>query len=197
MADLIHSVTSRLRKYVGDRRRALRRVARFEAHLPFTVSLLSTEDEPTENFHNMPSLEGQTRDISERGLTLLLPSPRIRSVYLTVSDIYLGISLELPTGPVGMITTPARFEQLSSKEAGFGYLLGVRIIKMEEGEQHRYMEYLNSLESKDRRAHERRQPRVATALAGQGSMKPINAWETLTPQSVSKSFEKFLREQKQ
>jgi hypothetical protein len=197
MADLIHSFTSRLRKYVGDRRRALRREARFAAHLPFTVSLLSTEDEPTENFHNMPSLEGQTHDISERGLTLLLPSSRIRSVYLTVSDIYLGISLELPTSPVGMITTSVRFEQLSAKDAGFGYLLGVRIIKMQEGAQERYMEYLSSLESKDRRAHERRRPHVATALVGQDSIERISAWEALTPQAVSKSFEKFLRDQKQ
>src|SRR3954471_5081985 len=137
MADLINSVTARLRQYVGDRRRSLRREARFAAHLPFTVSLLSTEDDPSESFHNMPSLEGQTRDIGHKGLTLLLPSSRIRSVYLTVSDIYLGIRLALPTGPVGMITRSVRFEQLSAKEAGFGYLLGVRIIKMEEGAQER------------------------------------------------------------
>ena len=197
MSDLINTVTSRLRKYVGDRRRRLRREARFEAYLPFTISLLSAEDDPSENFHKMPSLEGQTRDISNKGLTLLLPSSRIRSVYLTVSDIYLGIRLELPGGPVGMITTSVRFEQLSGKEAGFGYLLGVRIIKMQEDEHERYMEYLGSLESKDRRAHERRQPRVAAALAGQGSVEQLSAWETITPQSVNKSFERFLREQKQ
>jgi hypothetical protein len=196
MADLVNTVTSRLRKYVGDRRRALRREARFAAHLPFTISLLSTEDDHTERFHNMPSLEGQTRDISHRGLTLLLPSSRIGSIYLTVSDIYLGIGLELPTGPVRMITTSVRFEQLPAKEVGFGYLLGVRIIKKQEGEQERYMKYLSTLESKDRRAHERTRPRVAAALAGQGSMEQMSAWEALTPQSVSKSFEKFLRERK-
>src|SRR5215212_4706601 len=100
MAELIHSVTSRLRKYVGDRRRALRREARFDARLPFTISLLSAEDEQGDDFLSKPSLSGQTRDISDRGLTLLLPSSRIRSVYLTVSDMYLGISLDLPNGPV-------------------------------------------------------------------------------------------------
>jgi hypothetical protein len=196
MADLIHSVTARLRKYVGDRRRALRREARFEARLPFTISLLSADDESGDGFPNIPSLSGQTRDISEKGLTLLLPSARIRGVYLTVSDMYLGINLELPTGSVGTITTSVRFEQLSTKEAGFGYLLGVRIIKMQEGEKDRYLEYLGTLESKDRRAPGRRHPRVATALAGQSSTVQMSALETLTPQSVSNSFEKFLRERK-
>jgi hypothetical protein len=196
MAKLIHSVTARLRKYVGDRRRSLRREARFEARLPVTISLLSSEDEPTKNFYNTPMLEGQTRDISDRGLTLLLPSSRIRSVYLTVSDIYLGIRLELPDRPVGMISTSVRFEQLSTKEAGFGYLLGVRIMKMKEEDQERYIAYLSTLEIKDRRAHERRQPRIATVMAGQSRSVPMGAWEALTPQSVNKSFEKFLQERK-
>src|SRR3712207_6583354 len=117
MADLIRSVTSRLRKYFGDRRRTFRRDARFEARLPFSISLLSAAEEPSEDITNSPSLYGQTRDISERGLTLLLPSPRIRSAYLTVSDMYLRVSLELPGGSIGMVTTCARFEQLSAKEA--------------------------------------------------------------------------------
>lgn len=194
MADLIQSVTSRLRKYVGDRRRTLRRESRFEAHLPFTVSLLSEEDEPAELFHNAPSLEGQTRDISERGLTLLLPSSRIRSVYLTVSDMYLGIILELPSGPVRMIAKSVRFEQLSVKEAGYGYLLGARIIKMQEGERERYLDYLGTLESSDRRAQDKGRPHSTPALAGQGGTVQMNAFENLTPQSVSSSFEKFLRD---
>lgn len=166
MADLIRSVTSRLRKYVGDRRRTFRRDARFEARLPFTISLISAAGEPPGDFTDSPSLSGQTRDISERGLMLLLPSPRIRSAYLTVSDMYLGVSLELPGGSIRMVTTPVRFEQLSAKEAGFGYLLGVRIIRMREGELDLYLEYLNTLESNDRRAKGQRRPGVASASIG-------------------------------
>lgn len=196
MGDLIHSVTSRLRKYVGDRRRTFRRHARFEARLPFTISLLSGVEEALEDFTSSPSLSGQTYDLSQKGLTLLLPSARIRSAYLTVGDMYLGINLELPSGPIGMITTSVRFEQLSVKVAGFGYLLGVRIIKVQEGEHDRYMAYLSSLESKDRRAPERRHTRVAAASAGQSHNLQMRALETLTPQSVSRSFEKFLRERK-
>src|SRR3712207_2067504 len=99
MTDVINSIASRLRKYVGDRRRTLRRESRFEAHLPFAVTLLGAEDEAAEPFHNTPWLEGRSRDVSAKGLTLLLPSARIKGVYLTVSDMYLGISLELPMGP--------------------------------------------------------------------------------------------------
>lgn len=167
MADLIQSVTSRLRKYVGDRRRALRRESRLAARLPFTVSLLAEESESPEHFHNTASLDGRTRDVSTKGLTLLLPSSKIRGVYLTVSDMYLGISLVIPNGPVAMIAKSVRFEQLSAKEDGFGYLLGAHIIKMEEGERERYLEYLGTLESKDRRARDKGRHLAATALAGQ------------------------------
>lgn len=193
----MRSVTAFLRKYVNDRRRALRRGARFEASLPFIVSPLAIEEDSAQcPPADAPALVGHTRDISDSGLTLLLPSVRVGSVYLTDRENYLGIKLELPSGPAAMLTVPARFEQLSQKEDGCGYLLGVRIIKMEAGERDRYIAYLSALESNESRTRERRQARSAT-LIGTNSTAQVGAWENLTPASVSMAFEKFLREQTQ
>ena len=192
MADLIHSITSRLRRYVGDRRKALRRGPRFEVRLPFTISLLSTEAHDAGTRSHQPSLQGHTRDLSETGLTLLLPSARIRGTYLTDKANYLGISLDIPGESIGILATPVRFEQLSEKEMDYGYLLGVRIVKMQEDEREGYAAYLSTLKMKERRSRERRQVHVA-ALSG---AEQVGAWETLTPQAVSRSFEKFLSDQK-
>src|SRR5919202_767946 len=77
MSTLINSLAGRLRGLVGDRRRAPRRGARARARLPFTVVLLDGQEEATTNFAGGKSLAGHTRDLSETGLTLLLPGVRI------------------------------------------------------------------------------------------------------------------------
>ena len=194
-SDIVRSVTSFVREYVNDRRRVLRRGHRLEARLPFIISLLGTEQETAEKSPpDAPALVGHTRDLSETGLTLLLPSVRIGGAYLTDRENYLGIKLQLPSGTAAMLTVPARFEQLTRKEVECSFLLGVRIIKMRNDERARYTAYLDTLESKERRTPERRRV-PAPSLIGSNSTTQIGTWENLTPASVSTAFEKFLCEQ--
>ena len=197
-SDLVRSVTSFLREYINDRRRALRRGPRLEASLPFIISPLGmATDASAESLSNVPALIGHTRDLSETGLTLLLPSVRIGSLYLTDREYFLGIKLELPGGPAAMLTAPTRFEQLPQKEDGCRYLLGVRIIKMQHGERHRYNAYLSTLESNERRARvPRRQAYAPASLMGPNRTAHASAFETLTPTSVSMAFENFLRDRR-
>jgi hypothetical protein len=191
---LVRSVTAFLREYVNDRRRVLRRGSRYGARLPFIISLLGVEPDSAESRPGAPALVGQTRDLSESGMTLLLPSVRVGGSYLTDGENYLGIQLELPSGRVAMLALSVRFEQLPEKEDGCGYLLGVRIIKMQEGERELYTTFLNTLRSTERRARERRRAQ-STSLAGQHGTAQGSTWENLTPTSISMAFEKFLREQ--
>ena len=191
MTDLLRSFTTLLRQYANDRRQTLRRGARFEARLPLAVSLLDTNT--VESRPNMMAIEGYTRDLSETGLTLLLPSVRIKGNYLTDRERYLGVRLELPGGQVPMLAVSVRFEQLSKKEAECAYLLGVRIVKMENSERDRYTTYLRSLKSKEER-RVRLQSQTSTAIPV-GQSNPLNTWEDLTPTSIVKAFEKFLGEQ--
>ena len=172
-----------LRKYVGDRRRAPRRGARFVARLPLAVTPLGDAEEFDPGAQI--SLAGSTRDLSARGLTLLLPAVRVGSRYLTESDGYLGLKVETPSGPVCMLATAARFEHLPEGDQGYGYLLGVRIVKMVEGDRATYLSYLRTLAPKDRRAEGRaREVADATLAAG--------PWPEVTPSFVAEAFERFL-----
>jgi hypothetical protein len=173
---------ARLRKYVGDRRRSPRRGARFAARLPLSVSPLGDAQDYAPG--TQYALEGLTRDLSGGGLTLLLPAMRVGGRYLTDADGYLGVRVETPSGPVCLLATPARFEQLTPGEEGYAYLLGVRIVKMGEADRATYLSYLKTLAPGERRA------------GGRGvtdSPPAAGAWPEVTPASVAEAFERFLR----
>jgi hypothetical protein len=170
----------RLRKYVGDRRRAPRRGARFSARLPISVTPLGDAEDYAAG--SRPFLVGSTRDLSARGLTLLLPAIRVGGRYLTDADGHLGLTIETPSGPLSILAAPARFEQLATAEGGYVCLLGVRILKMSDGERATYLSYLKSLAPRERRAEEI------------GRVTPdADTWTDVVPSSVAEAFEKFLR----
>lgn len=173
-----------LRKYVGDRRRAPRRGARFAARLPVSVTALSDVQDFDPGAR--PSLAGTTRDLSARGLTLLLPAVRVGNRYLTDVDGYIGVRLETPSGTMSMLAAPARFEQLAAAEEGYSALLGVRIIKMSDGDRAAYLSYLKTLAPRERRAQERSRVILDPPLTA-------GTWSDVTPSSVAEAFERFHR----
>jgi hypothetical protein len=188
-SDLIRAAASRLRGLVSDRRRALRRQARVEVSLPFTVTPLGAAEGLRKGRPGEPGVAGRTRDLSETGLTLLLPSVRVGGAYLTDMESYLGINLGLPGGPVSMLAASVRFEQLSQREAGLGYLLAVRIIKMDNEERDRYLAYLAAAGRKERRGRSQAQ----AAIAEPSGQAQSGAWDAVTPASVIQAYEQFLR----
>jgi hypothetical protein len=191
---LIRTVTKRLRKYVNDRRKLLKRDARSEASLPFIITLLVPgKGAMAKSLPDTLAIVGHTRDMSETGLTLLLPSVRIGDLYLTDVESRLEIKLELPGGTVKMLTASVRFEQLTGKEVGCGYLLAVRIVEMQNDARDRYFAYLNAIRNNGQQARDRRQVH-AGALTNQTSKAQPGTWEAITPASVSSAFERFLRE---
>ena len=186
---LIRSVTKRLSKYVSGRRHA-----RSEARLPFIITLLLPgKGAAAKSLPDTLAIVGHTRDMSETGLTLLLPSVRIGELYLTDVESRLEVKLELPGGAVKMLTEAVRFEQLTGKEVGCGYLLAVRIVEMPDDERDRYLAYLSTTRNKRKQARERRQVHTG-ALTNPNSKAQPGTWEALTPASVSSAFERFLRE---
>ncbi|HEX8919886.1 MAG TPA: PilZ domain-containing protein, partial [Pyrinomonadaceae bacterium] len=148
--------------------------------------------ESAKGLPDAPALVGFTRDLSETGLTLLLPSVRIGSAYLTDVESYLEVKLELPGGAVAIRTASVRFEQLPRREAGCGYLLAVRIVNMQNDERDRYVAFLKTL---GKRGQWAREPVKAQAvISGSNNTAQTANWEDPTPASVSKAFEQFVRE---
>ncbi|HEY0005629.1 MAG TPA: PilZ domain-containing protein [Pyrinomonadaceae bacterium] len=132
------------RGFQEERRASPRRAASLEARLLFS---LTTRAEIKEDRSEAPqlTLKGRTRNLSETGLALEVPSIRLGRQYLNVVGSDLSINLELPSGPVGIKATPVRCERIK-KETEQSYLLGVRIIEMSDGEWVRLVQYVRSLD---------------------------------------------------
>jgi hypothetical protein len=90
-------------------------------------------------------LEGYTRNLSETGLALVVPSLHFDGHYLNVVGSPLHLMLELPTGTVRIRATPVRCERLDGKERETGYLIGVRITEMNDSEWVRLVQYVRTL----------------------------------------------------
>jgi hypothetical protein len=130
----------RLRRFVGDRRNAIRRPAQRKARLVFSLTL-EGEDARA---RTMP-VEGYTRDISESGVAIIVPSLRVADTYLTASNCKLRIVLlNLPNGEVEIEATPVRHEDLGE---GRGHLIGARITGMSSDDRARLVEFLSTLSS--------------------------------------------------
>lgn len=74
----------------------------------------------------------------------MVPAIRIGNSYLTEGNNRLRITLQLPSRPVEILATSLHFEHSANGSIGEGYLLGVRIIKMNKEDGACYREYLSA-----------------------------------------------------
>jgi hypothetical protein len=128
----------------GERRGAPRCAAYLESRLLFSLSLEDKEDGA--EAATLPAiLEGYTRNLSETGLALVVPSLNLGGRYLNLVGSPLHIMLELPAGRVRIRATPVRCERLDGKEEG--YLIGLCITEMNDSEWVRLVQYVRALRS--------------------------------------------------
>jgi PilZ domain len=77
-------------------------------------------------------LIGETRDLSEIGLAVRVPSNHSDHRYLNVVGTSVQLTLDLPTGPVSMLATPRWCQTLSAEDEAGTNLIGLRITKMSD-----------------------------------------------------------------
>ncbi|MFN2576074.1 MAG: PilZ domain-containing protein [Pyrinomonadaceae bacterium] len=139
MPELVRSVVSRVRTYFKDRRQS----PRLRVRLLFTVGIHRTG-----NGHNSPrraqGLMGHTRDISCNGLGLLLPQIHVDGHHLTAEGRELELRLEMGNNdPISMLVLPRRYERLEDAELGCMYLIGARIVSIDEADRTRYLSFIS------------------------------------------------------
>jgi len=139
MADFLHSLAARLRRWIGNRRHP----ARFRITLPCSVSVYDERGKRARG----SALAGQTVDISGRGVAFVVPAIRIGHSYIAGENRTLRLVLELPTGEIESYAVAARYERLEDMGAGRGYVVGARITRMSEEHRNRLSEYLLSIRS--------------------------------------------------
>jgi glucose-6-phosphate-specific signal transduction histidine kinase len=144
MPELLRSVVTRLREFVGNRRRH----TRYRVRLRVTLALVAAKSR-ADGTPRSPVLEGYTRDISATGLAIILPAIRIGDRYLTGEDQTLDITLEHSTGPIHLHASSVRYEKLDEEETEKGYLIGVRITEMEDEDRTRFTACLRTSTEKE------------------------------------------------
>jgi len=145
MSELPRRIVSRLRRYIGNRRRT----KRAKATLTFELSLVDPRVNPN-GYRRLPTIEGHTSDLSTTGMGLIVPAIRIGEHYLVGEDRRLHLKVELPDGPVEMNVAPVRYESLEDDENDTGYIIGARISDLSEPDRGRFNEYVKTLLSKQR-----------------------------------------------
>lgn len=134
MPELIRSIATRFREYLGNRRRA----PRFKLRLSISVTPMQAA-KPARVAATRDALYGYTRDISTTGLALILPAIRINNTYLTGEDRTLEILVEHESDPIVIYGVPTRYEKLEEEDgADKGYLIGVKITDMNDHDRARF-----------------------------------------------------------
>lgn len=90
-------------------------------------------------------MEGHTLDLSETGLSLIIPKITLGEHHLVGENRSLNVRLDLPTGPVEMQVMPVRYESLEEYETETGYLIGARIVGMSDEDRAKLRDYVASL----------------------------------------------------
>jgi hypothetical protein len=76
------------------------------------------------------------------GLALNVPQIHLDGHHLTADGCQLKLRLELPGGPISMLVSPKRYQQLEEAELGCAYLIGVRISQMDDEDRRRYLSFV-------------------------------------------------------
>jgi hypothetical protein len=132
------TIRSKVRKIIANRRRFRRLKVAREAKL--IVGLLSGEGARREH------MIGQTCDISDEGMAILLPviSPKQRALLTVGTRARVVVALPLKT--LQMDVTVVRSEFLDARDAGAGQAIAIEINRILGDNKAAYKEYLDSLQ---------------------------------------------------
>ena len=133
------SIGKSFRAIFRERRRFARRNAVCAVRLPVGVSMPNEQLDPEADGYPQPIM-GHTRDLSETGLSLVLPASQLGDVDISVAGALMRVVLSLPTGVVILQAATVRSELLSPDGE---LLVGASIVKMYDYDRRRYEAYLH------------------------------------------------------
>jgi len=125
--------------YFKDRRRS----PRLNMRVAFSVSVLRQSKLKRLNGSDH-ALKGHTRDLSANGLALLLPQIHLDGYHLAAEGREMQLMLEVGGAAVSMVIMPKRYEKLEGTELGCNYLIGARILRMDEADRRRYDDFISA-----------------------------------------------------
>jgi hypothetical protein len=133
-----------MRALLTERRGYTRHKAAFEVRLPVGVSVPNEQLDPEADSYPDPIM-GCTHDLSESGLSLVLPSLYLGRERIDAPHFPLRIVLSLPDGIAVVQALTVRVEDLEKAEGDRRFFVGARITKMTERDRKRYNALLKTL----------------------------------------------------
>jgi hypothetical protein len=139
------SIGKSFRAIFRERRRFMRRSVVCAARLPVGVSMPNERLDPEAADYPQPIM-GHTRDLSETGLSLVLPTSRLGDTDVSVAGAPLRVVLSLPTGVIVLQAATVRSELLSEEGELF---VGARIVRMYDADRRSYVDFLRQPADRD------------------------------------------------
>lgn len=136
---MIRALISKLNRQVMSRLSA----SRCDLQVPINVSI--DLERKTGSLTGKPetlSIGGETKDLSETGIAFYVDSIRLREHYLVGGERVLNVKMDLPSGAVRMQIVGLRYEQIDMHTSNSKYLIGAKIVAMEEIDREVYKEFL-------------------------------------------------------
>lgn len=137
----IASVIARLRPFIGERRR----FPRYQTSRSVRLFDVSNREANTYGDQALLPIAGMTRDLSETGLAIYVPSNPLRGDYPRVVGRLFRIVLDLPTGLVEIRATAVRCERCDRKEIKEAYLIALQITEMSDKDWTDLVRYIREL----------------------------------------------------
>ncbi|MDQ6652465.1 MAG: PilZ domain-containing protein, partial [Acidobacteriota bacterium] len=103
----------------------------------------SLRAEAVESGQQPSEMIGETRNLSERGLAISVPSNHLDHRYLNIVGCQVDLTLDLPTGPIQMQVTTRWCKRLLEEETE-RYLVGLLITKMRDEEWVAMVRYVHA-----------------------------------------------------
>jgi len=138
MPELIRSVVSRARTYFKERRRT----PRLRIRVAFSLSVSRTSKISRASQRDY-TVKGHTRDISAHGLALMLPQIHLDGHHLAAEGRELQVVLEVGGGRIPLVVVPKRYEKLDRAELGCNYLIGAKIVRIENEDRSRFEDFMS------------------------------------------------------
>ncbi|MGH9943556.1 MAG: PilZ domain-containing protein [Pyrinomonadaceae bacterium] len=142
MTNKLEHFKEKVRDFV-ERRSYPRLSAACEVQLPIGVSMPNERIDPEAEHYPLPIM-GQTRDVSEDGMSVIIPSVVLGDERVDVPGYPLRLVLSLPTGLLIVQAATVRAEPVRREDGTEAHVLGLSITKISPRDRNMYQEFLRS-----------------------------------------------------
>jgi PilZ domain len=136
VSEVLRTIASRFREYVGNRRRS----PRYAVVVSATVCL--KDSSIVKKNSKIIEIKAKTRDISASGLSLEADVIRVGDKYLAGEDRVLEVVLQTPEGTVKLHCSPVRYEQREESSDEPRYVIGLKINEVDAGDHLKWQKWL-------------------------------------------------------